>query len=134
MHIKKGAIIQFYLFSNTPGEKYLKIVGKVIEVTDYDIVIRPQQLIAEDYIKDKNQPIYANDIYRLQTMDEIKEIHIDKNSIFAWEYFKVPYKSKQKYTDYVLRKDIIAGKYASDMINVYNYMTYKCEGYDEYLE
>ena len=134
LHLKKGAIVQLYLFPAAKDAEPIQFVGKIVDVTDYEVVICPQRYIANDYIEDKKQPIHVYDIYELQTMDTFEKIHIDKNAIFAWKYFEVPTKSDNLYHDYVIRKDIKAGKYASDMINVYNYKTYICEGYGEYFE
>ena len=90
LNFKQGAIVRFSLTC----EARLNACGKVIEVTESEVIFIPQSYVSE---YDYNENCGTNNLNRKVSVDSLPEIHLDRSIIAMWQYEPVPSESRTTY-------------------------------------
>ena len=92
MHFKNGAIVRFSLTC----EESLNACGKVIKVTDDEVVFIPQSYVS---VSDYNKSWGTSLLDKRVSVDNFPEIHLERSIIAMWQYEPVPCRSHTTYYD-----------------------------------
>ena len=90
LHFKNGAIVRFSLTC----EARINACGKVVEVTDDEVVFIPQSYVSE---YDYDESCGTTQLNRNVSVDNFPEIHLDRSIIAMWHYESVPCESRTTY-------------------------------------
>ncbi len=90
LHFRNGAIVRFSLTCNAN----LNACGKVLEVTNDEVVFVPQEYVSES---DYDVRWGTSQLDRKVSVDMYPEIHLDRSIIGMWHYEPVPCGSRTMY-------------------------------------
>jgi len=126
IHVKRGAVI--HLFINSNGSYNFE--GAVLDINDNEIVLQPQQYVANEYITNRKQSFLNSDSIRSDiTVDApVSPLHISRNVIIGWCYCSTLLDENTSYSGYLLSNEISAST-----IRHYS-VDYVCKGDGDYLE
>jgi hypothetical protein len=122
MHFRKGAIVRFTLSCKAN----INACGKVIEVTDDEIVYLPQEYVSA-YEFDRNTG--TSKLNLKVSVDEYPEIHLDRALVAMWHYEPVPNTYRTTYYGVYQPSKIVNME-----VNHYDDDGWFCKGNGEYFE
>lgn len=121
LHFKNGAIVRFSLTCSAN----LNACGKVVEVTDDEVVFVPQEYVSES---DYDERWGTNQLDRKVSVDNFPEIHLDRSIIAMWHYEPVPCGSRTTYYGVWRPSEIV-----NMVVNQYDEDGF-CKGQGEFFE
>lgn len=93
MNFRKGAIVRLGFNCQVVG---VADSGRVIDVTEEEIVLIPQIMVQFPYANGTYPPsIMWSLIDKFRTVDSNRKVHIDRKLIASWEYYSVESRSIQ---------------------------------------
>ena len=90
LHFRKGAVVRFALKCGAN----LDACGKVVEVTDNEVVFVPQGYVSET---EYDERWGTHQVDRSISVDELPRVHLDRELIAMWHYEPVPCSSRTTY-------------------------------------
>lgn len=121
LHFKKGAVVRFFLNCE------LDACGKVIEVTEDQVVFVPQEYVSLNEYQESAGTRYLDPSISVDKYP-LEEIHLNRANIVMWSYESIPCNNDTTYFGVLCPSKIVD----SDSINFYEGGF--CKGYGDYFE
>ncbi len=105
IHVKRGAVI--HLFINSHGNYNFE--GAVLDINDNEIVLQPQQYVANEYLtkRDSQRFLNSESLRSDITVDApVPPLHISRSIIIGWCYCSTTFDENTSYGGYILSSEI----------------------------